>query len=47
MADKQQLLSEFIGVTGCDAERSQFYLEAAGWELPVSHSQRMLQKQIT
>ena len=37
MADKQQLLAEFINITGCDAERSQFYLEAASWELHVSY----------
>ena len=36
MADKQQLLAEFMTVTGCDTERSQFYLEAAGWELHVT-----------
>lgn len=35
MADKQQLLAEFMNITGCDAERSQFYLEASGWELHV------------
>ena len=35
MADKQEQLAEFMNVTGCDAERSQFYLEAAGWELHV------------
>ena len=35
MADQQQLLEEFINVTGSDAERAQFYLEAAGWQLHV------------
>ena len=35
MADRQQLLQEFMSVTGANAERSQFYLEAAAWELHV------------
>eukprot|EP00112_Aurelia_sp_Birch-Aquarium-sp1_P012425 Seg2612.3 transcript_id=Seg2612.3/GoldUCD/mRNA.D3Y31 product="NSFL1 cofactor p47" protein_id=Seg2612.3/GoldUCD/D3Y31 len=38
MADRQQLLQEFMSVTGANAERSQFYLEAAGWELHVALS---------
>eukprot|EP00795_Rhopilema_esculentum_P012683 gene12683-3396_t len=38
MADQQQLLEEFVSVTGSDAERAQFYLEAAGWQLHIALS---------
>ena len=38
MADKQLQVENFMKVTGCDKERSQFFLEAAAWNLEVSFS---------
>jgi hypothetical protein len=38
MADEEQqlgLISEFISITGVDAERSRYYLEDAAWDLQV------------
>jgi hypothetical protein len=38
MADEgqqQDLVSEFISVTGADAETTKFYLETAEWDLQV------------
>ncbi|XP_013412074.1 NSFL1 cofactor p47 [Lingula anatina] len=38
MADHDSLVSEFSAITGADAERAQFYLEAAGWDLQLAMS---------
>jgi len=34
--ERNRLVAEFSGVTDVDAERAQFYLESAGWDLHVS-----------
>lgn len=34
--ERNRLVVEFSGVTDVDAERAQFYLESAGWDLHVS-----------
>ena len=44
MADQEQLVEEFKNVTGEDAERSRFYLEAASWELNVRMLEFVLSK---
>ncbi|XP_067654863.1 NSFL1 cofactor p47-like [Haliotis asinina] len=31
MADKQELIDQFVGVTGVDADRAKFHLESAAW----------------
>ena len=35
-ANRDELMATFADVAGVDAERSRFFLEAAGWELDVS-----------
>jgi len=37
MADKakQEMIDNFVGVTGVDKSRAQFYLESAAWNLEV------------
>lgn len=36
MADHDSLVQHFSAVSGVDADRAKFYLEAAAWDLPVS-----------
>ena len=35
-ARQNELIAQFTGVTGVEAERAKFYLESAAWELDVS-----------
>ena len=35
-ASHSDLIAQFTGVTGVDAERAKFYLESAAWKLDVS-----------
>ena len=35
-ASHSDLIAQFTGVTGVDAERAQFYLESAAWNIDVS-----------
>ena len=35
--DRDSLLSTFCGITGCENERAQFYLESANWNLNVCY----------
>jgi len=36
MSDNDEKLAQFQSITGCDPERAQFYLEAAGWQLDLA-----------
>jgi len=36
MADNDEKLAQFQSITGCDAERAQFYLESAGYDLALA-----------
>lgn len=36
MSNQQNLLSQFIEITGVDESRAKFYLESSGWDLNVS-----------
>lgn len=36
MADKDEQLAQFQSITGCDAERAQFYLESSNWQLDLA-----------
>merc|ERR1712032_858702 len=36
MADNDEKLAQFQSITGCDAERAQFYLESAGYALDLA-----------
>lgn len=35
-AGQSELIAEFTGVTGSNAERARFFLESSGWQLHVS-----------
>lgn len=36
MADKDEIVSQFSGVTGVDNARARFHLESAAWNLEVT-----------
>jgi hypothetical protein len=36
MSDQQNLISQFIEITGVEETRAKFYLESSGWDLNVS-----------
>merc|ERR1711936_951018 len=36
MADKDEQLAQFQSITGCDADRAQFYLESSNWQLDLA-----------
>lgn len=36
MSERDDLLSQFTGITGLDADRAKFYLESSAWQLDVS-----------
>ncbi|XP_046367672.1 NSFL1 cofactor p47-like [Haliotis rufescens] len=36
MADKQELIDQFVGVTGIDVDRARFHLESAAWNLELA-----------
>lgn len=36
--DKAKLIEQFSSISGFDAERSQFYLESAAWDIEVMKS---------
>jgi len=35
-ADKDEQLAQFQSITGCDADRAQFYLESSNWQLDLA-----------
>jgi len=36
MADRDEQLAQFQSITGCDADRAQFYLESSNWQLDLA-----------
>lgn len=36
MSERDDLISQFTGITGLDADRAKFYLESSAWQLDVS-----------
>ena len=36
MADKDEQLAQFQSITGCDADRAQFFLESSNWQLDLA-----------
>lgn len=45
MSERDDLLSQFTGITGLDAERAKFFLDSSNWQLDVSY--KIIIKHIT
>lgn len=44
MSDQQNLISQFIEITGVEETRAKFYLESSGWDLNVSSNLYVIRK---
>ena len=45
MADQEDLIANFLAVTGATPEQARFYLEANNWDISVKWNEITLQRQ--
>lgn len=43
MSANDELVANFREVTGIDEQRARFYLESSGWQLEVTHVNKLIE----